>query len=69
MSWQVVTYRLTGLDGEATEDVVNSLPDDDVRKDPEEEYALASVLVLPLSLLLALHMYLVICCMYGLCAA
>jgi E3 ubiquitin-protein ligase UBR4 len=32
----IVTYRLTGLDGEATEDVVDSLPDEDAqRKNPE----------------------------------
>eukprot|EP00468_Gymnochlora_sp_CCMP2014_P014335 CAMPEP_0167769544 /NCGR_PEP_ID=MMETSP0110_2-20121227/17363_1 /TAXON_ID=629695 /ORGANISM="Gymnochlora sp., Strain CCMP2014" /LENGTH=953 /DNA_ID=CAMNT_0007658503 /DNA_START=1030 /DNA_END=3892 /DNA_ORIENTATION=+ len=36
----IVTYRLTGLDGEATEDVVDTIPDDEKQqRDPEEEFA------------------------------
>ena len=41
----VVIYRLSGLDGEATEDIVESLKtDDDDEVDDEEEYAVAGVM-------------------------
>ena len=40
----VVTYRLTGLDGEATEDVVDTIADDQTTIDPEVEFAIASVM-------------------------
>ena len=41
----MVTYRLTGLDGEATEEKIDSLPDPEtVQEDPEVEYALAGAL-------------------------
>jgi hypothetical protein len=42
----IVTYRLTGLDGEATEDKVDTLPDDAPREtDPEKEFAVSSVVL------------------------
>ena len=38
-----VTYRLQGLDGEATEPIVESLPDNESEaRDPEEEFAIAT---------------------------
>jgi hypothetical protein len=40
----VVTYRLTGLDGEATEELVESLSSEEQAQDPEVEYALASAM-------------------------
>jgi hypothetical protein len=41
----VVIYRLQGLDGEATEEIVESLPDDaGQEKDPEEEFKLTAVM-------------------------
>jgi hypothetical protein len=41
-----ITYRLTGLDGEATEEKVDSIPDDQKQgdEDPEVEFALAGAL-------------------------
>src|SRR5690606_16404813 len=40
-----VVYRLQGLDGEATEEIVDSLPADmDQERDPEEEYKVSAVL-------------------------
>jgi E3 ubiquitin-protein ligase UBR4 len=41
----VVVYRLQGLDGEATEEIVDSLPEDaGEERDPEEEYKIANVM-------------------------
>lgn len=41
----VVTYRLSGLDGEATEPIIDSLPDRDANAlDPEEEFKATEVL-------------------------
>jgi len=37
-----IVYRLTGLDGEATEDVVESIEDDTQKIDPEVEFILAA---------------------------
>lgn len=39
----MVTYRLAGVDGEATEEVVDSLPDSDsaADQDPEVQFAIA----------------------------
>lgn len=39
----MVTYRLAGVDGEATEEVVKSLADSDsaADQDPEEKFAIA----------------------------
>ena len=34
-----------GLDGEATEDVVDTIPDTTETRDPEEEFAMAAVMV------------------------
>jgi len=40
-----ITYRLTGLDGEATEEKIDSIPEDDSKaQDPEEEFSLAGAL-------------------------
>ncbi len=41
----IVTYRLQGLDGEATEEMVGSLPsENEEEKDPEEVYRISSVM-------------------------
>lgn len=41
----VVVYRLAGLDGEATEDIVDDLPDANATQlDPEEEFRVAAPL-------------------------
>ena len=40
-----VIYRLQGLDGEATEEIVESLPDDDNKEeDPEVKYGITSIM-------------------------
>ena len=40
-----ITYRLQGLDGEATEDIIESLPDDENEEiDPEEKYKITRVM-------------------------
>lgn len=41
----IVVYRLQGLDGEATEEIVDSLPDETGEaQDPEEEFKITAVL-------------------------
>ena len=41
----IVVFRLAGLDGEATEDIVDTLPDtDEKNEDPEEKYKITAIL-------------------------
>lgn len=41
----IVTFRLAGLDGEATEDIIDSLPDTmEKQVDPEEKYRITEIL-------------------------